>query len=70
VDRVDLDFVRPFSLEELAGVTGATLAGPGDLVLRGIAPLADAGVEDLSFVAGNRYARAARESRAGARSSP
>jgi UDP-3-O-[3-hydroxymyristoyl] glucosamine N-acyltransferase len=58
--------VRPFSLEEIAGVTGAELAGPGGLVLRGIAPLADAGADELSFVAGNRYARAARESRAGA----
>jgi UDP-3-O-[3-hydroxymyristoyl] glucosamine N-acyltransferase len=58
--------VRPFSLGEIAGVTGATLAGPGELVLRGIAPLADAGADQMSFVAGNRHARAARESRAGA----
>ena len=47
-------------------MTGATLAGPGGLVLRGIAPLADAGEVELSFVAGSRHARAARESRAGA----
>jgi len=58
--------VRPFSLEEIAGVTGATLAGPGELVLRGIAPLAEAGPDEMSFVAGSRHARSARESRAGA----
>jgi UDP-3-O-[3-hydroxymyristoyl] glucosamine N-acyltransferase len=58
--------VRPFSLEELAGVTGAQLAGPGDLVFRGFAPLADAGPEQMSFVAGARHAASARDSRAGA----
>jgi UDP-3-O-[3-hydroxymyristoyl] glucosamine N-acyltransferase len=58
--------VRPFSLEEIAGVAGASLAGPGDLVLRGVAPLSDAGPEDLSFVAGSRNVPEARASRAGA----
>ncbi|MGH9441221.1 MAG: UDP-3-O-(3-hydroxymyristoyl)glucosamine N-acyltransferase [Thermoanaerobaculia bacterium] len=58
--------MRPFSLEEIAGVAGASLAGPGDLVFKGVAPLSDAGPEDLSFVAGLRNARDARASRAGA----
>ena len=58
--------MRPFSLEEIAGVTGAELVGPGDLVLRRFSPLSEAGPEDLSFVAGPRHAGAARESRAGA----
>jgi UDP-3-O-[3-hydroxymyristoyl] glucosamine N-acyltransferase len=58
--------VRSFSLEEIAGVTGAQLAGPGDLVLRGFAPLAEAGPEQMSFVAGGRHAAAARSTRAGA----
>ncbi|HET9795820.1 MAG TPA: UDP-3-O-(3-hydroxymyristoyl)glucosamine N-acyltransferase [Thermoanaerobaculia bacterium] len=58
--------MKPFSLAEIAGVTGATLAGPGDLVFRGVAPLADAGPEEMSFVAGPRNAAAARTSRAGA----
>jgi UDP-3-O-[3-hydroxymyristoyl] glucosamine N-acyltransferase len=58
--------VRPFSLEEIAGVAGAELAGPGDLVLTGIAPLPEAGPEDLSFVADGRHAGAAAGSRAGA----
>ena len=58
--------MKAFSLAEIAGVTGATLAGPGDLVLRGFAPLAEAGPEEMSFVAGPRYAAAARSSRAGA----
>jgi len=58
--------VKAFSLAEIAGVTGATLAGPGELVFRGFAPLADAGPDEMSFVAGSRHAAAARESRAGA----
>ncbi|HET7451523.1 MAG TPA: LpxD N-terminal domain-containing protein, partial [Thermoanaerobaculia bacterium] len=58
--------MKPFSLAEIAGVTGATLAGPADLVFRGFAPLAEAGPEQMSFVAGPRHAAAARESRAGA----
>ena len=58
--------MKPFSLAEIAGVTGATLAGPGELVFRGFAPLADAGPEEMSFVAGPRNAAAARASRAGA----
>jgi UDP-3-O-[3-hydroxymyristoyl] glucosamine N-acyltransferase len=58
--------VKSFTLEEIAGVAGASLAGPGDLVLRGVAPLSDAGPEDLSFVAGPRNAAEARSSRAGA----
>ena len=58
--------MKPFSLAEIAGVTGATLAGPGDLVFRGFAPLAEAGPDEMSFVAGPRNAAAARASRAGA----
>ncbi len=58
--------MKPFSLAEIAGVTGATLAGPGDLVFRGFAPLAEAGPDEMSFVAGPRNASAARASRAGA----
>jgi len=58
--------VKPFSLAEIAGVTGATLAGPGELVFRGFAPLAEAGPDEMSFVAGPRNAAAARASRAGA----
>ena len=58
--------MKPFSLEEIAGVAGAELAGPGDLVLSGIASLADAGASDLAFVAGERNLGEARASRAGA----
>ena len=58
--------MRPFSLGEIAGATGATLDGPADLVLRGVAPLAEAGPDDLSLVAGARHAAAARTTRAGA----
>ena len=58
--------MKPFSLAEIAGVAGGSLSGPGDLVLRRVAPLEDAGPEDLSFVAGPRHVRAAAASRAGA----
>jgi UDP-3-O-[3-hydroxymyristoyl] glucosamine N-acyltransferase len=58
--------VKPFTLQEAAGIAGASLAGPGDLVLKRIAPLAEAGAEDLSFVSGARNAAAARTSRAAA----
>ena len=58
--------MRPFSLGEIAGATGATLHGPADLVLRGVAPLAEAGPDDLSLVSGPRHAAAARTTRAGA----
>ncbi len=62
----DASFVSSFTLEEIAGVAGASLAGPGDLVLQGVAPLGDAGPADLSFVAGARNAAEVRTTRAGA----
>lgn len=58
--------MKPSTLTEIARVAGGTLVGRGDLVLRGIRALAEAGPEDLSFVAGPKFASAARQSRAGA----
>jgi len=58
--------VRPFTLQEAASAAGARLSGDADLVLKSVAPLADAGPDDLSFVSGARYRAAARDSRAGA----
>lgn len=58
--------MKPFLLDEIAGVAGGKLSGPGDLLMTGIAPLAEAGPGDLSFVAGPRHLRDAQTTRAGA----
>ena len=55
-----------FTLGELAAALGATLDGDATRVVRGVAPLASAGAEDISFLTDARYRDAARASRAGA----
>ena len=43
------------TLAELALAVGGELNGPGDRVIRGVAPLDSAGPDELSFVANPRY---------------
>jgi UDP-3-O-[3-hydroxymyristoyl] glucosamine N-acyltransferase len=53
-------------LRELASYLGREFAGDGEFVIRGVAPLEQAGAEDLSFVRSERWAKRLEESRAGA----
>jgi UDP-3-O-[3-hydroxymyristoyl] glucosamine N-acyltransferase len=53
-------------LRELASYLGREFAGDGELIIRGVAPLEQAGAEDLSFVRSERWAKLLEESRAGA----
>lgn len=54
------------TLRELAERLGAEYAGDGDLLIRGVAALEDAGPDRLTFAASERYIRKLAESRAGA----
>jgi UDP-3-O-[3-hydroxymyristoyl] glucosamine N-acyltransferase len=53
-------------LRELASALGREFAGDGELMIRGVAPLEQAGAEDLSFVRSERWAKLLEGSRAGA----
>ena len=53
-------------LADLAGALGLVVDGDGSVEISGLAGLADAGPEDLSFVTGGRYARAFAASSGGA----
>jgi UDP-3-O-[3-hydroxymyristoyl] glucosamine N-acyltransferase len=55
-----------FTVARVAEALGGSVEGEAGLALTGVRGLADAGPEHLSFLANRRYARAARESRAGA----
>jgi UDP-3-O-[3-hydroxymyristoyl] glucosamine N-acyltransferase len=54
------------TLGDIAILVGGRLVGPGTLALRGMAPLDEAGPDQLGFLALKRYGRLARGSRAGA----
>ncbi len=53
-------------LRELAAHLGREFVGDGELLIRGVAPLEQAGAEDLSFVRSERWAKLLEASRAGA----
>jgi len=53
-------------LSELAGWIGGRVEGDPGRLIRGVAPLEDAGPEDLSFLTNPKYKAAAEASRAGA----
>jgi len=53
-------------LRELASRLGREFVGDGEILIRGVAPLEQAGAEDLSFVRSERWAKRLEESRAGA----
>jgi UDP-3-O-[3-hydroxymyristoyl] glucosamine N-acyltransferase len=55
-----------FTVAELASHVGAEVSGDGGLVIGRIAPLEDAGSDDLSFFTNKRYRKAFEASRAGA----
>lgn len=57
---------RTFTLEELARLCGAELAGDGALRIAGLASLAEAGPSDVSFLANPKYRRDFESTRAGA----
>ncbi|MES2712747.1 MAG: UDP-3-O-(3-hydroxymyristoyl)glucosamine N-acyltransferase [Pseudomonadota bacterium] len=56
----------PHSLAAIAAAAGATLAGDGERIFTGVAPLQTAGPNDVSFLDNRRYAAAMATSRAGA----
>ncbi|MCG3129356.1 MAG: UDP-3-O-acylglucosamine N-acyltransferase [Phycisphaerae bacterium] len=56
----------PVTAEELARVAGATVRGDGAVLLRGVAAVAEAGPDELTFITQSRYAGQLSESRAGA----
>lgn len=58
--------MKTWTLAELAGLTGATLRGDGDMIITGLATLRSAGPGQLSFLANPRYKAALAETRAGA----
>jgi UDP-3-O-[3-hydroxymyristoyl] glucosamine N-acyltransferase len=62
------DALGPASLAELAELTGASLATPGDGAREvvGVAPLVRAGAGDIAFVGGRRYLKDLEASGAGA----
>jgi len=53
------------TLQEVAALVGGRLEGPGDKPVRRIAPLDEAGDDDMGFLAIRRYARFVPASRAG-----
>ncbi len=61
--RPELPSVR---LTLIAGTVGGTVVGDSDVEITGVSSLGDAGPRDLAYVDGDRFAAAARASRAGA----
>jgi UDP-3-O-[3-hydroxymyristoyl] glucosamine N-acyltransferase len=57
---------RSFTLGELARALGAELAGDPSRVVRGVAPLEEAGPDDVSFLTNARYRSLAEKTRAAA----
>jgi UDP-3-O-[3-hydroxymyristoyl] glucosamine N-acyltransferase len=55
-----------FLLSDLAARVGARLAGEGNVVVKGVAPIEDAGRGQVTFLANPKYNRFARESKASA----
>jgi len=53
------------SLEQVAGLVEGRLVGPGDLPVRGVAPIDEAGPEEMGLLALRRYGRLVPTSRAG-----
>jgi UDP-3-O-[3-hydroxymyristoyl] glucosamine N-acyltransferase len=56
----------PLTLEEAARISGAVVQGERNVVVRGVAPLAEAGHDQLGLLADRRYLSHLEESRAGA----
>ncbi len=59
-------FSGPFDLSRLAAEAGARLVGDGALVLKGVAPLASAGPDEVAFMDGRRHVAALKATKAGA----
>lgn len=56
----------PIPLSQIRDFIGGELFGPGDAMVSGISSLEDAGPQDLTFVASDRFVKAAVTSKAGA----
>src|SRR5207247_1484162 len=70
-EMADLRFFEragPYSLDALAGLSGATLHDPSDgsRIFRDVAPLETAGPDDVTFLDNRKYLDAFARSRAGA----
>ena len=57
---------RRYKLSQLADIVGGTVRGPGDVVITGVADVAEAGREDVTWLASSKYAGKLEKSRAGA----
>ncbi|MDH3207608.1 MAG: UDP-3-O-(3-hydroxymyristoyl)glucosamine N-acyltransferase [Gemmatimonadota bacterium] len=57
---------EPLALSRIAHMVGGTLSGDGDLLVEGVAPLDEAGSQQVGFLALKRYVRFLDGSRAGA----
>jgi UDP-3-O-[3-hydroxymyristoyl] glucosamine N-acyltransferase len=56
----------PYTLEQIVARLGGELIGPPDIAVRQVAPLDQAGPEDLSFLTGGKYRRLLEGTRAAA----
>ncbi len=56
----------PIALAAIAQAAGVSIDGDGDRLFDGVAPLTDAGPQDVAFLEGRRMLAALRETRAGA----
>ncbi|HKB79702.1 MAG TPA: UDP-3-O-(3-hydroxymyristoyl)glucosamine N-acyltransferase [Thermoanaerobaculia bacterium] len=53
-------------ISEIVALVGGRYSGPGDLLIRGVAPLADAAADQLAFLGNAAYAPQVAETKAGA----
>jgi len=64
-DPQEIELMFRMTAQEIAGLAGGELAGPGDVVVTGVRPLGSAGPTDLAFVAKEALLDQAGASRAG-----
>jgi len=57
---------RAIRLEEISQAIGGEILGPADLIITGVSSLTEAGPADLTYVASERFVKAAHGSKAAA----